>query len=106
MSEPPFYQNCPDGLNLPDGLNIPSRPVTLGIQPRAQGRRSSLARRKGLIRPVKVPTPLRAGGFRDLRGTPIDPSESQRLQPVTASISRRERFRSQAVKDSQSSTFD
>jgi len=65
-----------------------------------------LARRKGLIGPVKVPTPLRDGSFRNLRGTSIDPPESQRLQPVTASISRRERFRSKPVKHSESSMLD
>jgi len=65
-----------------------------------------LARRKGLFGPVKVPTPLRAGGFRNLQATATDGSESRKLEPVAAPIKRTERFRLQPVKHSESSTLD
>ena len=63
-----------------------------------------MAREKALVGPVKSSTPLRAGGFRAKRAVAIDRAQTRLLQPVKASVERRERFRSQLVKHSQTST--
>lgn len=65
-----------------------------------------MAKRKGLD-PVKASlSALPAGGFRIKRASSLGRAEKSQFQEVKASIKRQERFRSQPVKHSQSSTRD
>ena len=66
-----------------------------------------MARRKGLVGPVKAAvSPLPAGGFRAKRGTLLRGPEKTNLQQVKAAVKRNERIRLQPVKHSQSSARD
>jgi hypothetical protein len=64
-----------------------------------------MARRKGLVDPVKASkAPIPAGAFRVKRGTPSGSVERRQLQRVrTAVVTHHERFHLQPVKHAQSS---